>query len=125
MAAGVAVVLDIVLGSAEIAPASCRPPQVAWSLLSGVLSSRYGVPWALQVRVLRAPVVARHAAVPDPSGQSTGVCTKEVWGLRGGSGPLEGGGPGLQLHVLSIPRGGVRGVAGSFPKQEAGPGPCV
>jgi len=29
MAAGVAVVLDIVLGPAEIAPVSCQPPQVA------------------------------------------------------------------------------------------------
>ena len=27
---------------------------------------RGGVPWALQVRVLRAPAAAGHAAVPDP-----------------------------------------------------------
>ena len=33
MASGVAVVLDIVLGLAEIAPASCQPQQVAWSSL--------------------------------------------------------------------------------------------
>ena len=31
MASGVAVVLDIVLGPAEIAPASCQPLQAAWS----------------------------------------------------------------------------------------------
>ena len=30
MASGLAVVLDIVLGLAEIAPASCQPQQVAW-----------------------------------------------------------------------------------------------
>ena len=29
---------------------------------------RDGVLWALQVRVLRAPVVAGHAVVPDPPG---------------------------------------------------------
>ena len=56
MAPGVAVVLDIVLGPAEIAP--------AWLSLQ---ASRCGVPWALQVRVLRAPAVTGHAAVPDPS----------------------------------------------------------
>ena len=33
MVSGVAVVLDVVLGPAEIAPASCRPPQVTWSSL--------------------------------------------------------------------------------------------
>ena len=33
MASGVAVVLGIVLGLAEIAPASCLPQQAAWSLL--------------------------------------------------------------------------------------------
>ena len=33
MASGVAVVLDIVLGLAEIAPASCQPQQAAWSSL--------------------------------------------------------------------------------------------
>src|SRR6185437_6732916 len=40
---GVAVVLDIVLGLAEIAPASCQPQQAAWSSLWGVQSSRCGV----------------------------------------------------------------------------------
>jgi hypothetical protein len=39
---------------------------------------RGGVPWALQVRVLRDPVVTGHVAIPDPPGQSAGVCTKEV-----------------------------------------------
>ena len=33
MASVVAVVLDIVLGVAEIAPASCQPQQMAWLLL--------------------------------------------------------------------------------------------
>jgi len=33
MASGVAVVLDIVLGPAEIAPAFCQPLQAAWSSL--------------------------------------------------------------------------------------------
>ena len=42
MAPGVAVVLGIVLGLAEIAPASWRLQRVAWSLLWGVPSSRRG-----------------------------------------------------------------------------------
>jgi len=33
MALGVAIVLTIVLGLAEIAPASCQPLQAEWSLL--------------------------------------------------------------------------------------------
>ena len=33
MALGVAVIRAIVLGLAEIAPASCQPQQAAWSLL--------------------------------------------------------------------------------------------
>jgi len=33
MASGVAVVMDIVLGLVEIAPASCQPQQAAWSSL--------------------------------------------------------------------------------------------
>ena len=33
MASGVAVILDIVLGLAEIAPASCQPQQAVWSSL--------------------------------------------------------------------------------------------
>ena len=33
MASGVAVVLDVVHGLAEIAPASCQPQQAAWSSL--------------------------------------------------------------------------------------------
>ena len=33
VASGVAVVLGIVLGLAEITPASCQPQQAAWSLL--------------------------------------------------------------------------------------------
>ena len=37
---------------------------------------RGGVLWALQIRVLRAPAVAGHAAVPDPPGRSAGVHTR-------------------------------------------------
>ena len=33
MASGVAVIMDIILGPAEIAPASCQPLQAAWSSL--------------------------------------------------------------------------------------------
>ena len=66
MAPGVAVVLGIVLGLAEIAPASCQLQQVVWSSLWNVQSPGCGVLWALQVRVLCAPAVAGHAAVPDP-----------------------------------------------------------
>ena len=51
---------------------------------------RGGAPWALQIRVLHAPMVAGLAAVPDPSGRSAGVCTKEVRGSREGPGPLKG-----------------------------------
>jgi hypothetical protein len=43
MASGVAVVLDIVLGHAEIVLASCQPLQAVWSSLLGVRSSRCGV----------------------------------------------------------------------------------
>ena len=66
-ASGVAVVLDVVHGLAEIAPASCQLQQAVWSSLWNVQSSGCGVPWALQVRVLRAPAVTGHVAVPDPS----------------------------------------------------------
>jgi len=69
---------------------------------------RDGVPWALQVRVLRAPAVTGHVAIPDPPGQSVGVRTKEVRGSRGGPRPLEEGGPGPRPLVLGIPpRGGA------------------
>ena len=67
MASGVAVVLAIIFGLAEIAPASCQLQQAVWSSLWNVLSSGCGVPRALQVRVLRALAVTGHAAVPDPS----------------------------------------------------------
>ena len=46
LASGVAVVLDIVLGPAEIAPASCQSLQAAWSSLLDVRSSVCGAPWA-------------------------------------------------------------------------------
>ena len=43
MASGVAVVLDIVLGPAEIAPASCQPLWAAWSSL--VYGLQYTARW--------------------------------------------------------------------------------
>jgi len=43
MAPGVAVILGIVLGLAEIASTSWQLQRAAWSLLWGVLSSRRGV----------------------------------------------------------------------------------
>ena len=86
---------------------------------------RGGVPWALQVRVLHAPAVTGHVAIPDPPGQSASVRTKEVRRSRGGPGPLEGGGPGLQLLVLGVPLRGARGDTGPLREQGAGPGPYV
>ena len=67
VASGVVVVLDVVHGLAEIAPASCQLQQAVWSSLWNVQSSGCGIPRALQVRVLRALAVTGHAAVPDPS----------------------------------------------------------
>ena len=71
MASGVAVVLDIVLGLAEIAPASCHPQQAAWSSLYGVQSSRCGL------------VALRGSC---RSGSCTYMCTSGS-GARGGPGP--------------------------------------
>ena len=108
VASGVAIVLDVVHDLAEIAPASCQLQQAVWSSLWSVQSSRCGVPWALQVRVLRAPAVTGHVAIPDPPGQSAGMRTKEVRGSRGGPGLIEGGGPCPRLLVMGIPlRGGA------------------
>ena len=95
MASGVTVVLDIVIGLAKIAPASCQPQQAAWSSLWGVQSSRCGVvvsvgPASQGFAYIRAPVVTGHVAIPDPPGRSAGVCTKEVRESRGCPGPLEG-----------------------------------
>ena len=56
MASGVAVVLP--------APADGVVVAVGRTVLQ---MWRGGVPWALQVRVLRAPAMTGHAAVPDPS----------------------------------------------------------
>ena len=67
MVSGVVVFLSVVLDLAEIVPASCQLQQATWSSLYNVQSSGCGVPWALQARVLRAPAMAGHAAVPDPS----------------------------------------------------------
>ena len=76
----------------------CRvysPPDVAWWRSVG--------PAGQGLAYIRAPAVAGHAAVPDPPGWSAGVCTKEVRESHGDLGPLEGGGPGLRLLVLSVP----------------------
>ena len=86
---------------------------------------RGGVPWALQVRVLRAPAVVGHVAIPDPLGQSAGVRTKVVRRSRGGPGLLEGGGPGPRLLVMGIHLRGARGDIGPLPDQGVGPGPYV
>ena len=66
MVSGVAVVLDIVLGPAEIAPASCQPLQAAWSSLLDVRSSVCGTSW--------------------PSGSGSAYSSGD--GARGGPGPL-------------------------------------
>ena len=89
MAAGVAVVLDIVLGSAEIAPASCQPLQAVWSsLVYGLLyAARWrsvgpagqGLAWTSGSEARGGPGLpgrsagvhtrrsGRHVEVPDPS----------------------------------------------------------
>ena len=56
-------------------------------------------------------------AVPAPPGWSASACAKGVRESRGGPGPLEGGGQGLRLLVLSIPPWGTCGDAGSLPEQ--------
>jgi hypothetical protein len=130
LASGVVDVLDIVLGLAEIAPASCQPQQVAWSSRWGVQSSRCGVV------VLRGPCrsgsctyscssSSRARGGHGPPGRSAGACTKEVRESHGDLGPLEGGGPGLRLLAPGTSLRGARGYAGPLPKQEAGPGPYV
>ena len=108
MASDAAVVLDIVLWScgdrAGVLPAPAGGVVVAVGCT--VLQMWHGgASWALQVRVLHicAPTMAGRVAVPDPPGRSAGVCTKEVRESHGDPGPLEGGGPGLRLLVLSVP----------------------
>ena len=69
MALGAAAVVDIVLGLAEIVPASCQSLRAAWSSLLEVRSSicdavAFGGP--PQVKVLRAPAGVGHAAVLNP-----------------------------------------------------------
>ena len=103
MVSGMVVVLDVVHGLAEIAPASCQLQQAVWSSLWNVQSSRRGAPWALQARVLRAPAVAGHAAVPDPPGRSAGAHTRRSGRHVEVPDPSRGGGPGLRPCVLSAP----------------------
>ena len=94
MASGVAVVLDIVLGPVEIAPASCQPLQAAWSSLV------YGLLYT-----------ARWCSV-GPAGQGP-ACTSSS-GAHGGPG-LPGRGAGEHTrrsgrHVeVPDPSRGVRG----------------
>ena len=127
MASGVAVVLGIVLGLAEITPRPDSPsrrrghrcrvyrlPGVAWRRSVG--------PAGQGLAYICAPAVVGHVAVPGPLGWSASACAKGVRESRGGPGPLEGGGPGLRLLVLSIPPWGTRGDAGSLPEQGTGPG---
>jgi len=126
MASGVAVILGIVLVLRRPACPSnqrgrrCRvssPPDVAWW--------RSMSPTGQGLAYICAPAVMGRVAVPDPPGRSAGVCTKEVRESRGDPGPLEGGGSGLRLLVLSILPWGTRGDAGSLPEQGTGPGPLV
>ena len=86
---------------------------------------RDGVSWALQVRVLRAPAVVGHAAVPDSPGRSAGVHTRRSGRHVEVPDPSRGGDPGLRLRVMGIPLRGARGDTGPPPKQEVGPGPYV
>ena len=67
MAPSMAVVLDIVLGPAEIAPASCQPLQAAWSSLV------YGLLYTARWRSV------------GPAGQGLACTTGS--GARGGPGP--------------------------------------
>ena len=67
---------------------------------------RGGDPWALQVRVLHAPAVAGHAAVPDPL-VGVRACTLE--------------GPGSHPCVLSAPLGRTSDIVGPLPQREMGP----
>ena len=129
MASGVAVVLDIVLGLAEIAPASRQPLQVAGRRFVGPVGqgpaySSGGILRAPQVKVLRAPAVAGHAAVPDPL-DGVPACTLggpgDTWRSRtprGGSGTPDPsrGDPGPRLRVMGIPFRGARGDTGPPPK---------
>ena len=64
MASGAAVVLDIVLGLAEIAPAPCQPSRRRGHRCRAYSSG--GILRALQVKVLRAPAGVGHAAVLNP-----------------------------------------------------------
>ena len=93
MASGVAVVLDIVLGLADIAPASRQPLQVVWSSPSGVLSSKRGV------MAFRGPcrsgscVRWRRQGTRRPR-TPRAEYVRAHWEVRetcGGPGPLEGG----------------------------------
>ena len=131
MASGVAVVLGIVLGLAEIAPASGQPQQAARGRrcrvyrLLGVAWRRSVGPAGQGLAYICAPAVVGHVAVPAPPGWSASACAKGVRESHGGPGPLQGGGPGLRLLVLSIPPWGTRGNAGSLPEQGMGPGLLV
>ena len=98
MASGMTVVLDIVLGLAEIAPVSDNPsrqrgprcrvyrlPDVAWWRSVG--SAGQGLAY------ICAPAVVGHVAVPDPLGRSANAYTK---------------GSGSHVEVLEPSTGEVR-----------------
>ena len=77
MASGVAVVLDIVLGPAEIAPASCQPLQAAWSSL--VYSLLYVARWRSVGPAGQGPAFTNGSGArggPGPPGRSAGVHTR-------------------------------------------------
>ena len=83
MASGVVVVLDIVLGPAEIAPAFCQPLQAAWSSLV------YGLLYTARWRSV------------GPAGQGPACTGGSGSGARGGPGP-----PGRSAGVHTRRSGG-------------------
>ena len=83
MALGVAAVVDIVLGLAEIAPAPCQPLQVAWSSLV------YGLLYTARWRSV------------GPVGQGLACTSSSGSGVRGGLGP-----PGRSAGVHTRRSGG-------------------
>ena len=81
MASGVAVVLDIVLGLAGIAPASCQPQQAAWLSLR-VYSPPYVARWhsaGPAGQGLARTVGSGARGSPGPPGRNAGVHTRRSW----------------------------------------------
>ena len=93
MALGVAVVLDIILGPAEIAPASRLPLQAAWSLL--VYGLLYTAWWRSVGPVGQGPACTSGSGSgvrggPGPPGWSAGVHTRRSGGHVEVPDPLRG-----------------------------------